>query len=272
MRVLVVDDDPGARAIVRRVVAKALHFETEEASNGLECLELLERKPFALVVLDLQMPLVGGIEALRAIRATASLAHLPVVVLTGGADEDHVRQALTFGVAAYLTKPIDPDQLAARLVQVGASLLPPGHNPGQPGDTLAIVCGPDEDFRRRVVQLLNDDFEARDVEGLDDLLRLLETPNESWRTRIVVCSLEHTRPADQQVVDAIRALPSGGTITLFAAVPRDEVGAAKRSGLWDGVLSSAMPPTMFVSQFTRLQGTASVGRRVGDDDDILAAG
>lgn len=271
MRVLVVDDDPGSRAIVRRVAATALHFQTDEASNGLECLEALQRRAYALVVLDLQMPLVGGIQALQVIRSTPTLAHTPVVVLTGGADEDHVRQALSLGVSAYLAKPVNPEQLAARLVQVGQSLLPPGHDPNQPGDTLAIVCGPDADYRKRLAHLLANDFWVEDVERFDDLMRLVGEPHESWRARVIVCSVDAAREPHDEIVARLRSLAAGATVTLFAAVPREDVSAAKRSGLWDGVLSSAMPPTLFASQFVKLYGTTTVGRPHADDD-VLAAG
>jgi len=256
MRVLVVDDDPTTRAVVRRVVSKALHFETDEATNGLECLEALRKRHYALVVLDLQMPVVGGLHALKAIRTDPALAHTPVVVLTGGAAEENVRVALSLGVAAFLTKPINPEQLAARFLHVAESQLPPGHQPDQPGDTAVVFCGPDAEFRGRVAPCLATEATVVEVESAEALLECLAHAHESWDLRVVLCATPADADLRADLVERVRALPDGEDIALFVSVPRDEVAAARRSILWDGVLSSAMPPVMWASQFARLHATA----------------
>lgn len=272
MRVLVVDDDPGSRTIVRKVAEKVLNVQTDEASNGQECLELLVKRPYALVVLDLQMPIVGGLETLQVIRATPALAHVPVVVLTGGADEEHVRTALTFGVSAYVTKPVNPSHLGARLVGVAESLLPPGYDYHRPGDTVAVVCGDDPDLRQRIVPMLAAQYAVREADDGDELLRILGRPHEAWTLRVVLCSVDPAVTAHDRLVEQVRALPNGEDILLFTAVPREDVSAARHTILWEGVLSSAMPPGMFVSQFTRLYASALEARHRTDDSGTLAIG
>lgn len=118
MRILLVDDDPGTRNIIRRVLARDFQCSIAEASNGLEALAALESDRFALVVLDLQMPVMDGLETLEAIRTSSAHAGVPVVMLTGEASERAVRTAVSLGISAYITKPIDPSRLSARFATV----------------------------------------------------------------------------------------------------------------------------------------------------------
>jgi two-component system, OmpR family, response regulator CpxR len=104
--VLVVDDDPAVRELVREVIENA-GYPVYCASNGREALSLLEtEKPTpGLILLDLLMPVMSGEEMLRALRAVHALAAIPVAVLTGS---DRARPS---GADAFIRKPLDLDAL-----------------------------------------------------------------------------------------------------------------------------------------------------------------
>jgi two-component system KDP operon response regulator KdpE len=109
-RVLVVDDEPRLRLVVRRALER--DFEVVEAANGREALRTLYEQRPDLVVLDALMPEMDGFEALRRIR---ELVDTPIIMLTGlDADADVVR-ALDSGADEYVTKPVRPSTLAARV-------------------------------------------------------------------------------------------------------------------------------------------------------------
>jgi two-component system, chemotaxis family, chemotaxis protein CheY len=109
--ILIVDDSP----TIRRMVAASLHsldgFILSEASNGLEAIEMLAREQPALVVLDLNMPDMHGMEVLRFIRAHTQYRGIPVIVLTTKYDVDTRKEALDNGASQYMTKPFDPATL-----------------------------------------------------------------------------------------------------------------------------------------------------------------
>ena len=115
VRVLLVDDDPVARAIARALLERD-RFEVSEAEDGQAALDILVRDPdFAIVVLDLDMPRLGGQETLRQIRATPATASLPAIVLTGRTGADIEAELLRDGADDYLNKPIDAVRFGARV-------------------------------------------------------------------------------------------------------------------------------------------------------------
>jgi CheY-like chemotaxis protein len=114
-RILVVDDDGATRVIARGLLEKG-GFHVSEAADGSEALVLLARgEAFDLMVLDLDMPILGGRQVLRAVRGSVSTAGLPVVVLTGTADPGAEIEVMEQGADDYIRKPIDPPRFLARV-------------------------------------------------------------------------------------------------------------------------------------------------------------
>lgn len=114
LRVLFAEDDP----FIRRVVQIALTrdgFEVEIVENGALALARLEACAFDAVVLDGMMPEVDGLEACRRIRAHATLASLPVVILSARSQNTDEAAALAVGATAYIKKPFDATTLGAEL-------------------------------------------------------------------------------------------------------------------------------------------------------------
>jgi CheY-like chemotaxis protein len=117
--VLVVDDDPGARLFARRVLEKS-GYPVVDASNGREALERLDGDtPVALVVADLNMPVLDGLELIWEMRDADRWSHIPVIVLTGETDELLEAKLIEEGADDYLSKPFDPRLFVAR---VGATM------------------------------------------------------------------------------------------------------------------------------------------------------
>jgi DNA-binding response OmpR family regulator len=109
--VLVVDDEPIVRDVVVRYLERDGH-RTLEASTGEEARELLEREALSLVVLDVMLPGVSGLELCRWIR---SRSDLPIVMLTALGEETDRIVGLELGADDYLTKPFSPRELAVRV-------------------------------------------------------------------------------------------------------------------------------------------------------------
>ena len=110
-RVLVVDDDPQIRRVLRSTLA-ARGYEVRDARSGEEALEILRRDRYDLVLLDVNMPGMSGLEACRAIRMSSDIA---IIMLTvSDAEEDKVA-ALDAGADDYVTKPFGTPELLARM-------------------------------------------------------------------------------------------------------------------------------------------------------------
>jgi two-component system KDP operon response regulator KdpE len=112
IRILVVDDEPAIRRALRPPLME-LGFQVAEASRGEEALQALRSASYDVVLLDINMPGIGGIETLRRIRAIAP--RLPVLMLTVRDDEEDKVEALDLGADDYVTKPFSTRELIARI-------------------------------------------------------------------------------------------------------------------------------------------------------------
>jgi type IV pilus assembly protein PilB len=116
--ILVTDDDEMIRALARALLEKA-GMRVTEARNGSEAIGRLERgEEFSLVLLDLDMPEIGGADVLRAIRSKLATAGLPVIVLTGSEGHGDEVTIMDAGADDYVEKPIVPERLLTRIKSV----------------------------------------------------------------------------------------------------------------------------------------------------------
>lgn len=112
--ILVVDDSPTMRRMVMASLRLLPDVRFDEAGTGLETIERLALNPVDLVILDLNMPDMHGIEVIEFLRGHQSYRRIPVIVLTTRGDDTSRADALAAGATIYLTKPFDPDELMAQ--------------------------------------------------------------------------------------------------------------------------------------------------------------
>ena len=108
--ILIVDDEPTARTLLRLILLRAA-YTVVEARDGYEALKKLEETAVDLVLLDVMMPGMDGIEVCEQIRAAEKTAVVPVLLLSAKTDTLSIRRGLSAGANLYLTKPISPDTL-----------------------------------------------------------------------------------------------------------------------------------------------------------------
>jgi two-component system, chemotaxis family, chemotaxis protein CheY len=118
MRVLVVDDFPTMRRILKNVL-RQIHMEnTLEAENGKEALNLLRKEEVDLIICDLLMPEMTGMELLQVCKADPEISHIPFIMVTAEAQKKAVMQAIKAGVDHYITKPFTPERLQEAINKV----------------------------------------------------------------------------------------------------------------------------------------------------------
>jgi len=112
-QILVVDDSATMRRMVMAALRTLKDVRFREAGNGLEAIEQLALVPIDLMILDLNMPDMHGMEVIQFARRHHAYRAIPVIVLTTKGDAPSRADALDLGAAAYLTKPFDPHTLVA---------------------------------------------------------------------------------------------------------------------------------------------------------------
>ncbi len=117
-RCLVVDDSKVIRKVARRILEE-LNFEIDEAVDGQDALDACGRNLPDVVLLDWNMPVMDGLEFLKALRAQADIAQPVVVFCTTENDMSHIRTAIEAGANEYIMKPFDREIIEAKFIQVG---------------------------------------------------------------------------------------------------------------------------------------------------------
>ncbi|HLY39872.1 MAG TPA: response regulator [Terracidiphilus sp.] len=118
LRVLIVDDSSVMRKIIERALRQAgVELQVvHEAASGTEGLELLKTKQVDLILSDINMPSMDGLEFLRRLRAQDLAPGIPVVMITTESSAEHVKQAIEAGAQGYIRKPFTTDQVKDRVV------------------------------------------------------------------------------------------------------------------------------------------------------------
>ncbi len=118
MKVLVVDDFSTMRRIVKNLLRDLGFTNIQEADDGSTALPMLQGGDFDFVVTDWNMPGMQGIDLLKAIRADASLSHIPVLLITAEAKKEHIVMAAQAGVNGYIVKPFTAATLKTKLDKI----------------------------------------------------------------------------------------------------------------------------------------------------------
>lgn len=111
--ILVVDDSKVMREMIVACLRAQPGLEFVQAASGLEAIEQLSLRPFDLVVLDLNMPDIGGLEVIEFVRGQDSLRQVPILVVTTRGDETSRSRVLQAGANRFLTKPFTPEAILA---------------------------------------------------------------------------------------------------------------------------------------------------------------
>ncbi|HEY0195094.1 MAG TPA: response regulator [Kofleriaceae bacterium] len=128
-RLLIVDDSKLMRDMVAACLRPLGAVAFEFAGSGLEAIERLALASFDMMVLDLNMPDVGGIEVIEFVRAQDRLRALPILIVTTRGDEDSKAQVLAAGASSFLAKPFVPAEILAEVRRLLAAAAEIGHAP-----------------------------------------------------------------------------------------------------------------------------------------------
>jgi CheY-like chemotaxis protein len=256
-RVLIVDDDAGNRALLTRLIRRDLDVDIAEAANGLDALDELMKQPCALMLLDMRMPVLDGLETLEIVRKSPGLKSLPVCFMTIDREEQLVQRAMALGVSDFILKPLNPDTVTARIRDILSGELdsaPPRRLDLEPRTRLIVVDQDDvfrEFFVRHVAPRCNTTGCTSGVDALRACLR--HVPDA------IVISSNIGMLSRETLVTKLRALPTGMR-TLCIAVVDGGSDATRPPDGCDAVLVRTLDQATFWADFTRVVNTANLTR------------
>lgn len=171
-RILVVEDDRGARRLTEDILLDA-GYEPITASDGLEALDVMERKHIDLMILDVMMPGMDGFELLRQLRSSGY--DLPVLMLTAKQTLPDIKQGLRLGADDYMTKPADEEEMLLRIAALLRRAQAITERKLTVGDTVLTYDNYSVERRGENAELPKKEFLL--------LYKLLSSPNKTFTRR-----------------------------------------------------------------------------------------
>lgn len=173
LRILLVDDEPSARTLLRRWIERNLTATVYEAEDGLQALEAVAEHSIELVVSDVSMPVLDGIELLRLLRTDPAWERLEVLMVSHVAAEDKISQIIALGASDYLLKPLQYDRAVKRLMLSAERILQ--HRPDANSESAAskprvLIADPDSEFRGSAERALQEEFSVKTARSLAEIL------------------------------------------------------------------------------------------------------
>jgi len=241
--------------VLRRVLHREFKSTVIEADNGIAALEGLDQGDVDGVVLDLKIPVIGGLDVLRDIRESRQHRELPVVVVTEERDERSVRQALTLGVSDYVLKDQHQAVIVERLKRVFSTSRQIGGGRVRRQSTdwteslssafTLLVIDEDADFLHFCTDIFRSQYEITTTSSGAHAMGLMmtQTPNA------ILIGTSIGTMSQASFARRARQLESLSHTRLIAVVPKGDMKATTDSGLFDRVAIRSFVPETFLRQF-----------------------
>jgi len=116
--ILIVEDSSTTRALIRAVIDELGDFDTVEASSGFEALKMLPQQEYDLIITDINMPDINGLELINFVRNNARYRHIPIIIVSTERSEEDKKRGMALGATAYVTKPFKSFELQETIEKI----------------------------------------------------------------------------------------------------------------------------------------------------------
>lgn len=255
--VLLVEDEPSVRLLLKRWVECSFDAEVWEASDGLQAIERISEGGVELIISDLNMPVLNGIEMLRLLQADPARDRMEVVIASEVANQDSVREAIELGVSDYLLKPLQYDWVTPRLQAAADRILARRSRFSDVNDdglTRVLVADADPNYCQFAESTLSTGFTVVTARTVAEVLV------KTMRTKPDVILLGENLPGLRTdfLLERVRTLPGANAPTVYELVSeRDEPSSDGFEGV---VRRSFVPENLRADLTSLLQGDAVPAR------------
>ena len=276
MRTLIADDDSNVRGLVRRVLTRQFEsLDIVECENGLAALELLTSGEFDLVLLDVSMPLMDGLDVLRSVRCAPVIGKVPVIMMTGHNDDHVIRQTLKLGISDFILKPIHPLQLCERVLKVLTRAPAADERKGPPRaafrplalapTTTLLLADGSAEFRQFFSKVVSPRCPVHVVSsGLAAFQRCLEQPPYA-----LFVGSELGILSGETLVRKLRALPRLCSVRLVGVEARSDLLQVRKRGTYEAAIIRSFVHEVFLEGFeSLLRAPAACGVELPDVPDL----
>ena len=119
--ILIVEDSSTTRALIRAVIDELGDFETVEAATGFEALKVLPRQQYDLIITDINMPDINGLELINFLRSNVRYSHVPIIIVSTERSEEDKKRGMALGASAYVAKPFKSAELQETIKKIIAT-------------------------------------------------------------------------------------------------------------------------------------------------------
>ena len=116
--ILIVEDSSTTRALIRAVIDELGDFGTVEAWSGFEALKMLPQQEYDLIITDINMPDINGLELINFVRNNSRYSHLPIIIVSTERSEEDKKRGMALGATAYVTKPFKSFELQETIKKI----------------------------------------------------------------------------------------------------------------------------------------------------------
>jgi CheY-like chemotaxis protein len=259
IKALVVDDSPTDRHLLQGLLARKLGCKVAAVEDGLEALNKLSTETYHIVLLDMLMPIMNGTEVLLEIRLNPASAELPVVMITGTAEEALIRDVMRLGVTDYIVKPIVTHDVLDRLSDVMRGMQPssveeikPRLDPNR--SLVLMVVDQDQHFRHLLSRAIGQTHEVIEVTNGAQALSL------ALKNRPDAIFLGDNLGAFSRrgVIRKIRELRSLQNLKVFAVTDETDLNAVS-SLPYDGIIPKVLVPESLKEHLDRIVFASPAG-------------
>ena len=258
MNVLIADDEPMTRSLLRRVLTRECGCTVSEVADGLAALSSCGSAAPDLIVTDLRMPVMDGIGLIEALRQVPALAAIPVVMMTAAREQGPVHRAIELGVTDYLLKPLQADRVADRLKAVIDRVTRASDGSGEDDRTPVLVADGNAEFRQFVATTLGT---QRTVHQAPSGVAALQLAAET-RPGIVLVGGELGLLGPALLMRKLRAAGELAGTRIIAVVPKADTAIPEQA---DAVVLRTSFPEGLRRQLAAIAGRARKA------DGVLAA-
>ena len=215
IRILVVDDEPSTRIMLQRWIRRSMAAEVSEASDGLEALEAISSGNIDILISDINMPVLDGIEMLTLLQGDPALKKMEVLIVSHVESEEKIRKIISLGVAGYLLKPLQYDSVVKRLQCAAARILERRERPGQEIERSRLrilVADPDPNYCDFAKSTLEVDFSVQTARGVAGVL----VKSVRFKPDVILISPEVPGLKLEFLIDKLKSIPDFKKPKFFA--------------------------------------------------------